>query len=481
MSIPLRMDTKAEMIRMAARTGPARLQMQGTSMLPDLHEGMLLDVSAREPRPGDIVVFRCGSRILAHRAIRVSECELTCSGDAYPLYAERVPRNAVLGVVTAVFDESGRRVDGTLFRLRGLLRMRLRHIRALACLSLPQLRARTYRALVHAMSAAVRDDAQTLRTVVRAQPPLALAAMAKRHRCAAALCRALDSVRDDHHAASLWTLLRTQRWQAALRRDPLADQVGEIVNLLARCGLQPILLKGAHRAVCGFSEAELYDSCDIDVMVPEPAVYRACAQLRAAGYSQQDAGERYEHHHHAPPLVRPGALPVEVHRALYCAQFGFPNTYADLEPYTRTIDIHGTCVRVLDAAATALHLAVHCLQRPALRELALLALQLRRMDEYDRNSLRGLLEREERYAIPIAGALVFAARLAGIEWAAPAQAQRYADWMLVREDLPRPLRARIAYADARLSGAPRQPSDAARNALYALSAAAISVYVKFMR
>jgi hypothetical protein len=499
--------TQSEILRLAMKGAPAPLAMKGASMLPDLREGMSIDVRERVPKRGDVVVFRSGGRLVAHRAIAVRDDEILCAGDAQPCYCERVARRDVLGVAAAVYDRSGARIDTPLFRMRGRLRALLHPVLVMLSLALPWRRARTYRSLVRTMSAVVSGDARALRSAIEEQPPVALAAMARRHRCAAALCAALDdschdepsrTMRENEYAQTLRRLLRRDRWKASLALPLLRAQALEVVQTLRHAGLTIVLLKGAQRALTDAPEAQLFDSVDLDVLVARGDVEAACAALIEAGYRQHVPPAEYAQHHHAAPLYRPGRLPIEVHRAISHLPLALPIEIGDLRHHVRSVAIEGTEVHVLDDVMTAVHLAAHCMQRPALRELVLLALHLRRLDAFDRRRLYGTLQRERVHAARLHGAMRFAAALAGIEWACSREAQTYADWMLLREDLPLPLRARTACVDAwlaarssRVSGALRAARDHAvrggaaarvlRAGLFLAAAPVIAAYAALMR
>ena len=443
--------------------------MKGRSMLPDLREGMTLHLSPAPARlrVGEIVVFRAGERLVAHRIVRVFDDAVVCAGDAQPDCLERVERDAVIAKVENVYDAFGNRIHGVAFRLRGLVRAHTRRLRAFACLVLPSARARTYAALIAVMTAAVRNDAVALNEALEGTVPWRLAAMARRHRCAAALCAALENVPAGEAGAVLKTLLKRERWAASARATRMATQAATVAGVLREAGLEPVLLKGAARAVCGRPEAQTFESVDIDVLVAPGRVQDACEALKAAGYVQPLDGaneEFYRGHHHAPPLFSHAGVSVEVHRALSRLPLAAPASWIDLEPFvTREETAWGT-VRVLDPTGTALHLIVHALQRPALRELVLLALQLRRLSESELRRLRGVLAREMQHDIALNGVAAFGAQIAGIEWQADPRARRFARWMQIREDLPRPLRARTACMDAYLSSHESGSGDAVRAA-----------------
>jgi hypothetical protein len=349
--------------------------------------------------------------------------------------------------------------------------------------ALPHLRGRAYASLFNVMSAAVRGDARALADAIRQDAPWRLPAMARRHRCAAALCAALEPLADDEVASALRAALRKDRWSVRVRQARFAAQLERVVQTLQAAGLEPLLLKGAQRVACATPESALFDSHDIDVLVAPDCVERACEALRAAGYRQDPhPALDYDRHHHAAPLFMQGAIPVEVHRALSLHTLKVPIAWADLKLRARVESSPFGPVTILDPAATAMHLAVHCLQRPALRELVLLARQLQRLDEYETACVRGMLSREQQYAVPLNAAMLLASRLAGTKWACDARAERFAEWMLVREDLPRPLRARVECADAWLAGVALVPSAGKlRAAQRVCTAIAIALYVPFMR
>jgi hypothetical protein len=490
-------ETTASIVRIAMRSAPARLEMKGSSMLPDVREGMILELVEREPRLSDIAVFRFAGRLLAHRAVQIERDFITCSGDSQPQFAERVPREDVLGVVAAIYDASGKRVDRGFFRLRGFVRARLWRVRALAFCVVPHLRRPMYRTLVQAMSAAIRRDLQALRDAAASAPLPSLAAMARRHRCSAALAAALSPLRNDADVGSLHAALRRDRWSASLRAERVRADALDVLATLEDSGVRAVVLKGAQRALCGAAEAELYQSEDIDILVESTDASSACRALESIGYRPMADAGVYRDHHHAPPLYRTGSLAVEIHHALCPQRLAVPNSLPELHAYVRETDVDGQRILILDNVGTALHLAIHCLQRPALRELALLALQLTRMDVYERNCLRGIAERERERAIPLQASLWFAAGMAGVEWPCSERARRFAGWMLLREDLPRPLRARTVCIDAWLASRESPALDALRAAftyrrrgmlhcagrgtLQILAAAATAAYAALMR
>ena len=481
---PVSFETRSAAIKMVAAGTGVRIAMRGTSMLPDLREGMVLEIRSEiAPKTGDIIVFRAGRKLVAHRAVAIESEAITCAGDAQPDSIEYVPRANIVGVVQHVYDAQGRRVDTPGWRLRGMLRARIRPLRALSRDVLPHARPRAYVSLFNAMAAFVGTDDRALAEAIRQERPGRLVAIAQRHRCAAALCAALERLHGDDVANALRARLRKDRWTALVRQTRLASQLERVVRILRSSDIEPILLKGAQRNACGTPEAALFDSHDIDVLVPPTLLDAACDALRRAGYRQDPHPLLdYDRHHHAAPFFAKDALPVELHRALSVFALDLPNSWSDLRHHTRIASSRFGPVTVLDPAASAVHLAVHCLQRPALRELVLLARHLQKLDAYELATVRGMLSRERRYAIPLHGAMLLASRLAGVEWTYDERAQRFAAWMLLREDLPRPLRARTESVDAWLAGVPPPAAgDVLRGVLRVFAGIAIAMYAPFMR
>jgi Uncharacterised nucleotidyltransferase/Peptidase S24-like len=480
----LSLKTRRAAIKLVAGVAPARIAMRGDSMLPALREGMVLEIdSKRSPKIGDVVVFEADGRLVAHRAVALANDAVVCAGDAQPESLDYVPRDDVIGIVECVFDARGRRVDTLAWRVRGQLSARSRHARAIARQVLPNLRPRAYVSLFNVMSAVVRGDDAALLQAIRQEVPWRLAGFARRHRCAAALCAALERLPNDEYACALRVRLRKDRWSALVRHARLSEQLHGVAQTVRSAGIKLLLLKGAQRIACATPEAALYDSQDIDVLVPPESVEPACDALRRAGYRQDpEPLLDYGRHHHAAPLFAKNGVPVEIHRALTNRTANLPNTWSGLQDRARVVSSQYGGVAVLDALGTALHLAVHCLQRPALRELVLLAGQLRRLDSHELARLHEIFSHERRYAVQLNAAVLLAARMAAVPWDYDKRAERFAGWMLMREDLPRPLRARPEYVDAWLSGVPVPHDDGGLHAFVRfLTGCAILTYTAFMR
>ena len=96
----------AEVLR---RFGEIRLRVSGTSMLPAIRPGDILIVgrcTIDELGSGDVVLFRSGERLFAHRVARTCVGEgpsvLITKGDALMSDDPPLPFSQVLGRVTAI-------------------------------------------------------------------------------------------------------------------------------------------------------------------------------------------------------------------------------------------------------------------------------------------------------------------------------------------------------------------------------------------
>jgi hypothetical protein len=442
----------------------ARIAMRGTSMLPLLHEPMVLEIrrAERRPRIGEIVVFRGGDRLVAHRVVGEESGVLRCAGDACPDRTELVPVDDVIGVVAGVWSGGAaeRRVDRALFRLRGAFLARTRVARAFAVRTFPWARPRTFAALYEVMSAIVRGDSAAFGELIECCDPAGLSAIAHRHRCAAMLHESLGAS-SSPNARALGLLLRRARWSTSMRTAKLREQLISVVQLLNAREIEPILLKGAARLWKGEAQAELHDSVDLDLLVAEPELDAARSALLDAGYREHvtDAKRVYYDriHHHAPPLYpSKGGVTVELHRALAPrGALSIDTSHDALRRYAVRSERSGARGATLDRVGAALHSAVHGYVRPELRDVVLLARMMREMSAAERRDLAAWLEAERKEPVRLRAVVLFAARLAGISWPASVQVERFVRWMLDREDLPRPLRARPECYDAWL-GAPRK-------------------------
>lgn len=447
-----------------------RIAMRGTSMLPLLREPMVLQLDrlTGAPKFGDVLLFSDRERLVAHRFImRRNDGTLVLAGDAVRFAYEVVPRDRIIGVVRAVWSgpqDGATRVDGRAFVARGVLaacRSALRvhfagRLRATAnalAQANPRRRQRVYLALFNALAAIVQCDANALRTHVASVDPERLLAVAKRHRCGPILIDGLDALGavDALPEAGI-AALRKERWATAIRCNNLARQIDEVVRICGRAGVVPILLKGAARVFTDEPESRRHRSDDLDVLLPREAIDAATAALNCSGYRAEPYRLRvwnYRRAHHTPPLFNPVAgVPIELHYAL--ATRGEMRASSDVQSlagHIRYLPGPGGTVGLLDCYASALHSAIHGREPTPLRNVFVLAQQLRRLSSDERAALFAFAGREALEKNRIQSVLHAACRIAGLRSFAGADGRRHFAWRLRRYDLPFALSWRTAAID----------------------------------
>jgi len=95
-----------------ARTGRLRLRVTGSSMLPAIRPGDVLRVErcdAGALSPGEVVLYRRGERLFAHRAVRRGPPSLALRGDTLDADDAPVEAGQVLGRVVAI-ERRGREI-----------------------------------------------------------------------------------------------------------------------------------------------------------------------------------------------------------------------------------------------------------------------------------------------------------------------------------------------------------------------------------
>ena len=116
---------------------------------------------------------------------------------------------------------------------------------------------------------------------------------------------------------------RREAMVAEFHARRLEGRLSEVLALLGRRGIEPVLLKGAGLAYAVFGGMARRPMRDLDLLVPRSALAEAQAMLERAGWQEEGrpAGHPsgYRGHHHAPPLREPGGGPavVELHSALF--------------------------------------------------------------------------------------------------------------------------------------------------------------------
>lgn len=465
-------QTQARLVRVATKNGSsARIAMRGASMLPSLHEPMVLEIGAllSRPKPSQIVIFDAGSRLVAHRVIAVSSNRVLCCGDASGTPFDDVPISKLLGLVVAIYasgEPGAARVDTLFFKVRGrffaskiqlrICLQKLGAFKAAALTIMPWRRARNFTLLTRLMGAICRGESSHARELLQTCDLPSVALVAKRHRCAAMLSAWLNTLEPESsaHLSGLKKALEPDRFAASIRTSMIRTQIMEIVKLLSEDGLDAVLLKGAARMYTGVADWRLHDSSDIDVLLEPSEIERAVRLLKRNGYRHQHAANKssfYDSHRHVAPLYPEGkGAAVELHRAISTpGELSTPLDYASLQRYFVRSGPSARGVSVFNHAGTALHLLVHGHLRIAFRDVVLIADALRNMDASARESLKRVVDKEKRQPARLGAVLHAAAVCAGLakEFPPSSAVLRAFRWSMLREDLPRPLRARPELAD----------------------------------
>jgi signal peptidase len=95
-------ELAAESLR---RTGRLRLRVTGSSMLPAIRPGDVIEVRSRAAaaiQAGAVVLFERGGRLFAHRAIRSHGSFLVTRGDTHDREDEAIAEDELLGEVIEV-------------------------------------------------------------------------------------------------------------------------------------------------------------------------------------------------------------------------------------------------------------------------------------------------------------------------------------------------------------------------------------------
>lgn len=458
---PATQHERADTVLRLASGGGARLAMSGGSMLPLLRGGMVLRLRAydrRKPQIGDVVIFRQQDVLVAHRVVAKNSRGVRTSGDAQPLVVEEVAHAEILAVVDAVFAsdaDDAARIDTAFFRWRGQLYGHLHAPLALlarfrafavaaAQFAFPWQRPRVQPALVAALGAIVRGDADALAATLERVPAQRFVDITKRHRCEGAILSALPA---DAGTRGLRGLLAPLVRQDALIAMLTRPHVLTVVKMLTAADVSFALLKGGARTFRS-GGAQGHASCDIDVLVPKDQLDAAIAVLRRGGYTfrSNDALQlRYlRQHHHAAPLFPPGIGPsVELHTSLARpGTLGLQTDWDALAPHFERVESDGEAAYCFDTFATALHYAIHGIGFERLRDVFFCAQHLRELTAVQRAELRRLAENDAIDSTRFAASVALATRIAGFPWETDRRTERYLQWASRRADMPSALRER---------------------------------------
>jgi hypothetical protein len=475
----------AELVELVSeRTRRARVVITGTSMQPLLRKGMVVDIEplTSPPRIGDILVFKSQSGLVAHRLVggellklgshntvfanrlRNGESgEFITSGDAHPGRTEAVPPRLVVGRVCAVWtsgERDAQRVDTRRYAELGRLFARTRAVRSWVA------RARAYGSALFAVVFA--DPAEFV-------PPPAFSALVaatahfERSEYAVGVARLCSVSRTSmieiarrHHASGLiggWLSEAAKAgvavpadlrdafdrivWTSVLQAGRVLSCVRDVRERFAAAGVPHIFLKGGARLAADEPGAERQFSGDVDVIVPAEEADHALAVLRIAGYLDNTTEQWRASHaswlHHREPVVLPRiGVPVEVHLTLAPITLVSQRLdYKALAFSSRRVNGPIGEVTVLDAVASAVHLAYHARDLHSWRDIVLLARLLRLFDRVSRARFDVYINTEKHDALRLASAVAAADSIAFEGTVQAPAVKRYLTWATMREGLPR--------------------------------------------
>lgn len=161
----------------------------------------------------------------------------------------------------------------------------------------------------------------------------------------------LEQVPDGVHRA-----LETARVVATLRAESRRRQLRDVLATLRDAGTPVIALKGAYLAEHAYASPALRPMSDLDLLLRGPDVPRAWAALQARGYVASPARAPARH---APALLRPGGLPVELHHTIEPCARPFTLPVDDVWSRAGPALVADTCILAPSPEDVLLHLATH--------------------------------------------------------------------------------------------------------------------------
>jgi hypothetical protein len=437
--------------------------MRGVSMLPLLHEPMILQLRCYSgaPQLGEVLVFNQNETFVAHRFITtMRDGSIVCAGDAMHGKYDVIKPGQIIGTVNAVWSDArddARRIDGPVHRLRGFLvaarriaSVRLRQAYRTSSSGLqrlnPRRRQRAYVALFNALAAILQDDASFLRRSLVAVDPGALFRLASQHLCGPVLIDGIEHLGVcDALPIEILSALRKERWSTAAQTRALRCQLDEVIAACNNVDTVPILLKGAARLFGAERDSDRHNSDDIDVLLPGDRIAAVTTALHNLGYSEKPGTiAKYEPLHHTAPLFpKAGGVPLELHRVLAApGEMRVETDYLRFSEKARLIEEGGQRVLLLDNFASALHSLIHAREATPLRNLVILACQMRRLTPCETDALYAVADREKLQRHRLHAALYAASLLCGLAPHATSAAKRVFEWRLRRYDLPHALSIR---------------------------------------
>lgn len=163
-----------------------------------------------------------------------------------------------------------------------------------------------------------------------------------------------SSVRQELHQSALISTSQNMR---------LLHELRQILNALQAARIPVIVLKGFHLMAMVYPEVALRSMNDLDLLL-RPQDFQACDEiLLSLGYgpSRQAWIERDDFltHHHLPPYIKRGVLPVEAHWSIAHPESKFPIDLQGLWARASQVALAGAPGCVLSPEDLLLHLSIH--------------------------------------------------------------------------------------------------------------------------
>lgn len=176
--------------------------------------------------------------------------------------------------------------------------------------------------------------------------------------------RSLQRVGIDHLPADVETTWRQLAMVSEFQSVPFERLLQQAVAALATHGIDVMLLKGSALACTAYASFADRPMGDLDVLVAPDRAEEAWLLLQKAGWrwwSDQFPADRYQNHHHLPPLLDDsgGSVSLEIHRDLLPMGHPFQLPTQTLWRRANRINLGGHDAWVPDPLHRLLHLCVH--------------------------------------------------------------------------------------------------------------------------
>jgi hypothetical protein len=140
--------------------------------------------------------------------------------------------------------------------------------------------------------------------------------------------------------------------------------LAQLLNALAARQIPVLVLKGAHLAATVYESIALRVMTDIDILVPEPQIMAAVAEIKALGYQPETPWLSLEpylnYRYHVPPFLRPNTVAgIELHWRVTPPTQPYTMPTAELWLHSRPVTVNGTATNGLSPEDLLLHICIH--------------------------------------------------------------------------------------------------------------------------